>query len=141
MKISAPQLKSLFVNNYILPIYYLHNAKNEFNKNIDFEIENSQNECDISIDTMKEFLIIPNQNHLLCQMWEHICPSLVGYLIQQCYEKINQRQAHISFAIDNSSKKQLLSNDEYIEIGNKGIGSIYKTGLIYHIKEEKAKQI
>ena len=131
-------IKNIFTNNQQIEFVFMSkNAKNAFDQSIDLKYKEATNLGDEK--NFKVEIVSFNQNlrnrkkYSYSEIWEIIYPCISGYLIKHSYSKSNFNR------INNSSKKLNVKNiDEfdYIELRTVGIGSYFKTELIYKIDTE-----
>lgn len=139
-KDSLKLLLPLFSTNPVIKICFLQ-AKNimkdNFNifqyKELIFE-EDFQN----NINEFNSFLVLKSLDKYSANIWESIYPCIYGYLIQKSYLNLNENRIEKFNNINcNITQISQINEDEYIKLGNKGIGSCFKVELIYHIERER----
>ena len=139
-------LSDLFSSNSNLPIYFLSDSKQLFNKYI--KIQNRQFEIDSNfqneITNFKKCILLKIESNLLLkqkntifQIQKIISTCIIGYLIKQGYAKINEKQKNILSIENNNISNIKCSTKDYLELRNLGIGASFTVDLIYHFEKEE----
>ena len=136
-------LNDLFNSNPQLSICFYPDTKNHFNKLI--QIKNTEifydSEFQNEISAFQRAILFKNK--LLNNAWKIIGPCIFGYLIKQSYEKLKFDRVDEFFKNRYSKNFQpiILKEEDYIELSNNYIGSIFSICLIYHIEREELMTI
>ncbi|KAK8876323.1 hypothetical protein M9Y10_006521 [Tritrichomonas musculus] len=131
-------LQKLLLSNPNLPICFLTNKDDFFTKNI------KNPEIEISAVFKKEIEILSQSFNLfkgtkkMKQIWPFIVPCITGYLIKKSYSQLNKnRVLNFIEKVEKPLEKNVIKAEDYVELRNIGIGSLFSCKLIYHIKHGK----
>lgn len=131
-----------FINKLVsinskMSVCFLSDTKNIVKEKI--EICNQEIESDeIFQDEIKNFYndcqIISKK--AMGEAYSIIYPCILGYLIKKSYFQTQKyRIEKFILGIENDHKPETISENEYVELRNVGIGSLFICELIYHIKK------
>lgn len=134
-QISIPIISNLFSINTDINIIFLPNIKDIFNQYI--QIPNTQNEFNKKLlneitDFCQELKLKHETEKVLKVIWNSIQFCIAGFLINECYAKLNKKV----FSFSNDSSTEEINEYDYIVLRSIGAGSSFRTELIYHIEKE-----
>ena len=144
-------LAPLFNIKTDLKLYFLQNTRSIFNQqmqNVNCNIK-IQIECDESIDEEiknfnKQIYTFKITEFEYPEMYLNIENSIIRYLIQESYNKLNKEQIvdfSNDFVFKTDKKKNIIvqkwDDDEYIDLKILGSGSASTVKLVYQIEDKK----
>lgn len=134
-------LNMLLSANSNLFVCFLSNAKSIFIKN-SIEIKNREIEVDSTfeeeIKCLSKSFIPYKATKSFKNVWKIIVQCISAYLIQKCYmKKTKYRIQKYIQDLENKSTPINISENEYVELRNIGMGSVFCTTLIFYIKRSE----